>query len=86
MSANTETTQQVQPAEAMPRRRYHRTPEAAAYCGSTKSTFDKLRVSGTGPRFVKLGRAVMYDEVELDAYMAANSRSSTSDPGEEVAP
>jgi hypothetical protein len=31
------------------------TLEAAAYCGSSASTFAKLRLYGGGPRFVKLG-------------------------------
>ena len=84
MSAKSQTTQQELPAEATPRRRYLRTPEAAAYCGSTKSTFDKLRVTGTGCPFIKFGRAVMYDIEALDEYMAANRRNSTSDLGEEV--
>ena len=81
MSANTETTQQAQPAEATPRRRYGRTREAAAYIGSTKSTLDKKRVDGTGPPFTKVGRAVIYDFDLLDEYMEANRRNSTSDPG-----
>ena len=37
------------------------TAEAAAYCGSSASTFNKLRLFGGGPVFVKLGRRVVYD-------------------------
>lgn len=58
-----------------------RTPEAAAYCGSSASTFEKLRLSGLGPRYVKLGRRVVYDPADLDAWLAANRRRSTSDVG-----
>ena len=58
-----------------------RTPEAAAYCGSSASTFEKLRLYGGGPRFVKLGRRVVYDPADLDAWLEANLRTSTSDPG-----
>lgn len=43
-----------------------RTAEAAAYCGSTKSTFEKLRVNGGSPPYLKIGRKVVYDVVDLD--------------------
>lgn len=56
-----------------------RTPEAAEYCGSCSSTFEKLRLVGGGPKFVKLGRRVVYDPADLDAWLNANRRASTSD-------
>jgi predicted DNA-binding transcriptional regulator AlpA len=59
-----------------------RTPEAAAYCGSSASTFEKLRLTGGGPAYAKLGRRVVYRIEDLDAWLAANRRRSTSDPGE----
>jgi hypothetical protein len=54
--------------------------EAAIYCGSTKSTFDKKRVTGGGPPFIKLfnGR-VVYDTGDLDAWLATRRRTSTAD-------
>ena len=63
-------------------RKMLRTPEAATYCGSSASTFEKLRLFGGGPPFVKLGRRVVYDPADLDAWLAANRRRSTSDPGD----
>jgi len=60
-------------------RRMMRTVEAATYCGSSASTFEKLRLFGGGPRYVKLGRRVVYDPADLDAWLAANRRTSTSD-------
>ena len=54
------------------------TSEAAAYCGSSASTFAKLRLYGGGPRFVKLGRRVVYDPVDLDAWLAAHRHASPS--------
>ena len=52
--------------------------EAAAYCGSSASTFAKLRLYGGGPSFVKLGHRVVYDPADLDAWLAAHRQSSTS--------
>ena len=51
--------------------------EAAAYCRSSASTFAKLRLYGGGPRFVKLGRRVVYDPADLDAWLTAHRQSST---------
>jgi predicted DNA-binding transcriptional regulator AlpA len=56
-----------------------RTPEAAFYCGSSPSTFEKLRLVGGGPRFIKLGRRVVYDPADLDTWLASNRRASTSE-------
>jgi hypothetical protein len=61
-----------------PASRRLRTSEAAEYCGSTRSTFEKKRVTGGGPLFIKVGRTVVYDTVDLDAYLASRRRRSTS--------
>jgi predicted DNA-binding transcriptional regulator AlpA len=55
-----------------------RTPEAAAYCGSTESTFNKLRLTGGGPIYITIGRTVVYDPDDLDAWLDSNRRKSTS--------
>ena len=62
-----------------------RTKQAAEYCGSTESTFNKLRVSGNGPIYISLGRVVVYDPDDLDAWLASRRRRSTSDIGAEAA-
>lgn len=49
-----------------------RVREAADYVGLSKSTLDKLRCYGTGPRYFKLGRAVVYDTADLDAWVASH--------------
>jgi predicted DNA-binding transcriptional regulator AlpA len=54
-------------------------PAAAAYCGSSASTFAKLRLFGGGPIFVKIGRRVVYDPADLDRWLAEHRRSSTSE-------
>lgn len=56
-----------------------RTPEAAAYCGLSASTFEKLRLTGRGPVYSKIGRRVVYNPTDLDAWLAENRRRSTSD-------
>ena len=55
--------------------------EAAAYVGLSASTLNKLRVFGGGPIFIKLGHRVVYDRADLDAWMNARRRRSTSDDG-----
>jgi len=49
---------------------------AAEYLGLSKSTMDKLRHFGGGPRYFKLGRIVVYDTDDLDAWR--NERAATS--------
>ena len=66
-------------------KRYLRTPEAADYIGLTKSTLEKLRLTGVGPVFSSLGRIVVYDRGDLDAWVASRRRKSTSDPGTQTA-
>jgi predicted DNA-binding transcriptional regulator AlpA len=62
-------------------RRRFRTPDAARYVGLAKRTLEKMRLTGDGPRFYKLGRAVVYDTQDLDAWLLERARRSTSDPG-----
>lgn len=69
------------PRTSNSQRKMLRTDEAAEYCGSSTSTFEKLRLYGGGPRYVKLGRRVVYDPADLDAWLAANRRTSTSGKG-----
>lgn len=59
--------------------RYLRTKEAADYCGSSASTFEKLRLTGGGPIYSKIGRRVVYGLADLDAWLSASRRRSTSE-------
>lgn len=53
--------------------------QAAARLGLSKSTIDKMRGAGKGPRFVKsTDRAVRYDPVDLDAWIEARRRNGAS--------
>jgi predicted DNA-binding transcriptional regulator AlpA len=56
-----------------------RVPEAAAYLGLAPSTLAKMRLRGDSPRYAKAGpRIVVYDVRDLDAWLEARKRSSTS--------
>lgn len=55
------------------------TSQAAEYLGLGKSTLDKLRVVGGGPAFIKIGKRVVYDPADLDAWFASHKRASTSE-------
>lgn len=53
--------------------------KAAARLGLSKSTLDKMRSRGVGPRFIKsTDRAVRYDPVDLDAWVSERRRQSTN--------
>lgn len=52
--------------------------QAAARLGLSKSTLDKMRCAGKGPRFIKsTDRAVRYDPLDLKAWIEARRRNST---------
>jgi predicted DNA-binding transcriptional regulator AlpA len=59
-------------------RRMLRTPGAANYTGTSASTLEKLRLTGGGPKYLKLGKTVVYDPADLDAWLASHRRTSTS--------
>ena len=58
---------------------YLRTKEAAEHCNSTESTLEKRRVVGGGPPFIKMGKTVVYDVADLDAWMAERRFRSTAE-------
>jgi excisionase family DNA binding protein len=53
--------------------------EAADYLRCGVSTLNKLRVTGGGPRYVKFGGKVLYDQRDLDKWIEDHKRNSTSD-------
>ena len=53
--------------------------DAARALRLAEGTLAKLRLTGKGPLFVKLGRRVAYRPEDLDRWIAANLRRSTSD-------
>lgn len=60
-------------------RRWARTRQAAKYAGYAPSTFEKMRVTGNGPPYRKVGRIVIYDLDETDAWLDSGLCQSTSD-------
>ncbi|MEQ9487628.1 MAG: helix-turn-helix domain-containing protein [Alphaproteobacteria bacterium] len=62
-----------------------RTARAATYIGLSKSTLEKLRVTGGGPAYSALGRIIVYRIEDLDAWVLARKRNSTSDNRPEAA-
>lgn len=51
--------------------------EAARRVGLSASQLNKLRCSGGGPAFYKLGAAVVYRQADLDAWLAERRKTST---------
>jgi excisionase family DNA binding protein len=61
-------------------RKFLTTKEAADRVRLSESALEKKRVDGTGPVFVRLGRAVRYEVSALDEWIAAGRHKSTSSP------
>ena len=72
MHINHETTQQN-----VALRIAFTTREAALYLGLAVSTLNKWRCYGTGPKYLKLGRAVRYTKDELDSFLETRLIRST---------
>ncbi|MCH8859089.1 MAG: helix-turn-helix domain-containing protein [Proteobacteria bacterium] len=54
--------------------------QAAEYLGNLSvRTLQRKRMDGDGPVFVKLGKLIRYRPSDLDSYVAANVRGSTSE-------
>jgi predicted DNA-binding transcriptional regulator AlpA len=58
------------------------TQEASDYLRIAASTLNKMRLTGGGPEFLKLGpRRVVYDIKDLERWLGARRRKSTSHHG-----
>lgn len=55
------------------------TKAAASRVGLSIVTLERYRVSGEGPQFAKLGKAVRYRPADLDAWVASRLVRSTSE-------
>ena len=59
--------------------KFVRTADAARFLGLGESTLEKLRLTGGGPVFSKLGRAVIYGLLDLEQWAADRAVRSTSE-------
>ncbi|GAB6051193.1 hypothetical protein JCM17960_00130 [Magnetospira thiophila] len=57
--------------------RYLNTKQAAAYVGLSICTLNRMRVTGEGPRYAKAGRRVVYDRLDLEAWIDDHKRNFT---------
>lgn len=55
------------------------TDEAAGYLKVARQTLAIWRLRGFGPTYAKLGKKIVYDRAVLDAFLAANTHSSTTE-------
>lgn len=53
--------------------------DAAEFLRLSESWLNKGRITGDGPRFVKMGRSVRYSLQALEEFKRANARGSTSE-------
>ena len=56
------------------------TVETSAYVRHAVQTLAKWRVYGKGPQWIKMGRSVFYERRDVDAWIEAHTRTSTSSP------
>lgn len=52
---------------------------ASEYLGISKPSLERMRCQGTGPRFRKHGRRVLYLKADLDAWSEARAATSVSE-------
>ena len=62
------------------------TQQAAQRLCLSPSTLNKWRLTGGGPRFIKLNSKVLYDPADLDAWVDARKYDSTSEFDRAVRP
>jgi predicted DNA-binding transcriptional regulator AlpA len=55
------------------------TGREAARVLRSERTIERMRVSGKGPKFVRINHSVRYRQQDLDAYIAARVVASTSE-------
>lgn len=67
--------------EALAGRKFLTAKDAASLMGLATQTLAKYRVTGESPPHHKIGRKIVYDREQLEAWMAERRRRSTSDSG-----
>ena len=69
----------MQPSE------YLKTADAAKFTLLSVSSLNKLRMTGEGPEYLKIGRRVVYPRDSLEGWLRSHRRTSTSDTGAKAA-
>jgi hypothetical protein len=54
--------------------------QVAPVLGTTEAGLAQMRFRGTGPKFVKVGKKVLYRWSDIRAYLEANTLQRTDDP------
>lgn len=54
------------------------TPETAEVLRCSKSSLDKWRLKGLGPKFVRVGSRIRYRACDVEEFVSTQTRSSTS--------
>jgi predicted DNA-binding transcriptional regulator AlpA len=52
--------------------------DAAIALRCSERTLERLRLTGTGPRYIKTSRRVLYREADIEAWLAGKLTTSTS--------
>ena len=60
-------------------RRYLDTEQAAAYILLSPATLVRMRITGEGPRYAKVGRRVIYAIEDLDGWVEERKQSFTGE-------
>jgi hypothetical protein len=55
------------------------TKEAAAYVRLSVSSLNKMRCTGSGPAFIRMGRSIRYRRRALDSFIDSRCTTSTTD-------
>jgi excisionase family DNA binding protein len=58
--------------------------EAARYTGLSEAFLNRLRCTGGGCPFYKVGTRILYNRSDLDSWLASRRRLSTTDDGKEA--
>ena len=61
--------------------KFYNQEQLAALLGVAPKTLEKWRWKGAGPRFVKLGRRVVYNEEDVIEFVVAQTKVSTRGAG-----
>jgi excisionase family DNA binding protein len=54
--------------------------EAAEFLRVSERTLERWRLEGSGPPYIKAGRRILYRVSDVESWLQARRRSSTSEP------